>query len=110
MASASDFNKLQDIKGVYQYILVRNDGHIVTSNAPNAVEFSSSIIMSGTHFKNLENILDSGHSSYLCVEPNQGSNFLIFTLGNYFLGIIEQPDSDTKTTVNSIISYLQTIS
>ncbi len=110
MASANDFNKLKDVPGVYHFMLVQNDGHIVCSNAPNAIEFSSAIIMSGTHFKNLESILDSGRSTHLCVERNKESSFLVFTLGNYFLGVVEQPDSDTQKTVNSIISYLKTLS
>jgi len=107
MASVSDFKKLGDINGVAQYILVRNDGHVVTHNTSNAVEFSSTIVMSGRNCKNLEQFLDSGNCVYLCVERQDGNNLLVFTLGKYFLGVIEKPDSDTKTTVNSIISYLQ---
>lgn len=109
MASTSDFSKLKDIEGVGQYILVRNDGHIVTHNTSNAVELSSTIVMSGQNCKNLENFLDCGQCMYLCIERNNGNNLLVFPLGKYFLGIVEESDSDTKTTVDSIINYLRTI-
>jgi len=109
MASASDFAKLKDINGVFQYILVRNDGHVVTHNTKDAVAFSSTIVMSGRNCKQLESVLDSGQYIYLCVERENGHNLLVFSLGNYFLGIIEEADSDTQTTVDLIIDYLKTI-
>ena len=109
MASASDFSKLKNIEGVGHYILVRNDGHVVTHNLNNAVELSSTIVMSGRSFKKLEDFLDCGQCIYLCVERNKDNNLLVFPLGKYFLGIVEESDSDTKTTVDSIINYLKNL-
>ena len=107
MVSTSDFNKLSNIKGIAQFILVRKDGHVVTHNSPKMVELSSTIVMSGRNCQKLEEFLESGNCIYLHVEREQGSNLLIFSLGKYFLGVIEKTDSDTKKTVDSIISYLK---
>ena len=109
MAAASDFKKLGGIKGVAHYILVQNDGHIVAHNTINAAGLASTIVISGKNSKKLEKFLDSGKWIYFSVERNGGGNLLVFSLGNYFLGIIEKHDSDTKTMVDSIISYLKTL-
>ncbi len=110
MAAVSDFKKLKEIKGVAHYILVQNDGRIVTHNTNKASELSPTIVISGKNCKKLEKFIAGGQYIYLSVERKGGNNLLVFALGNYFLGILEKSDSDTKTMVDSIISYLKTLS
>lgn len=109
MASAKDFNKLGTIEGVSHFILVRNDGHVVAHNTDKAGELSSTIVMGGRNCNKLQDYIDCGQSSHLCVERTNGSNYMVFTLGNYFLGILQDPDYDSQTTAEAVINYLKTI-
>lgn len=110
MASASDFKKLSTFEGVVGYLLVREDNHIVVHNTEDPEKLSSAIIACVKDCREIEDFLDTGQFSRLCVERKEGNNLLIFSLGKYFLGIIKTDDVNPSTMVDSIISYLKTLS
>jgi hypothetical protein len=110
MATAKDFSRLGDIDGVSRYILVRNDGFVVSENYEEAVALSSAIVTSGKYCDSLGDDLESGRYIYCCIERESGENVLIFSLGRYYLGIIKHPDSDPQQLADTIIIFLKSLS
>lgn len=110
MATAKDFSRLADIEGVARYILVRNDGYVVSENHEEAVTLSSSIVTSGKYCDSLANDLDGRRYIYCCIERASGDDVLIFSLGRYYLGIIKHHNSGSQAVADTIISFLRTLS
>ncbi len=110
MATAKDFSQLGEIEGVAQFILVRNDGFVVSENFDDAVAISSAIITTGKYCDSFSEDLEGRHYIHFCIERNSGANILVFSLGRYYLGIIKHPESDPVAVSNSIIAFLKTLS
>ena len=110
MATAKDFSKLGDIEGVSRYILVRNDGYVVSENYEEAVALSSAIVTSGKYCDSLADDLNGRRYIYCCVERNSGKNILVFSLGRYYLGIIKHADTDPQQLADTIIGFLKALS
>lgn len=109
MATAKDFSRLGDIAGVSNYILVRNDGYVVSENYEEAVTLSSAIVTSGKQCDSLADDLGNKRYIYCCIERQSGDNVLIFSLGRYYLGIIKHSDSDPQQVADGIIAFLKSL-
>ncbi|AGF79347.1 hypothetical protein UWK_02816 [Desulfocapsa sulfexigens DSM 10523] len=107
MATAKDFSRLGDIEGVSKYILVRNDGYVVSENYEEAVALSSAIVTSGKLCDSLSDDLEGRRYIYCCVERASGDNILVFSLGRYYLGIIKHSESDPQQLSDTIIGFLK---
>ncbi len=110
MATTKDFSRLADIEGVSNYMLIRNDGYVVSENYEDAVILSSSIVTTAKLCESLEDDLQGRKYIYCCIERQSGDNILVFSLGRYYLGIIKHPASDPQTVADSTISFLRTLS
>ncbi len=110
MATANDFSKLGDIEGVSRYILVRNDGFLVSENYEDAVAISSAIVTTGKYCDSLTDDLQAGRYIYCCIERKSGENLLVFSLGRYYLGIIKHSDTDPQQLADTIIVFLKSLS
>lgn len=109
MATAKDFSRLGDIEGVNNYILVRNDGYVVSENYEDAVTLSSAIVTSGRQCDSLSEDLEDRRYIYSCVERHSGENVLVFSLGRYYLGIIKHAASDPQQIADKIIAFLKSL-
>ena len=110
MATAKDFSKLGTLDGVLQYILVRDDGFVVSKNYDDAVALSSAIITSGQYCDSLDDDFDAGRYVYCSIERQSGENVLIFSLGRYYLAIIKHADSEPQQLADTVINFLKTLS
>lgn len=109
MATTKDFSKLADIEGVGNYILVRNDGYVVSENYEDAVALSSAIVTSGKYCDSLADDLAGRRYIYCCIERTSGENILVFSLGRYYLGIIQHSASASQSIADATISFLRTL-
>ncbi len=110
MATTKDFSRLGDIEGVANYILVRNDGYVVSENYDDAVALSSAIVTTGKLCDSLVDDLSNRRYIYCCIERKSGDNLLVFSLGRYFLGIIKHPAAEPQALADGIIAFLRTLS
>jgi len=109
MATAKDFSRLGDIEGVANYILVRDDGYVVSENYDQAVSLASAIVTTGKHCDSLVEDLENRRYIYCCIERDSGNNILVFSLGRYFLGIIQHADSNPQQLTDTIIGFLKAL-
>ena len=110
MATTKDFSRLGDIEGVAHYMLIRNDGYVVSENYDEAVTLSSSIVTTGKYCDSLADDMAGRQYLYCCVERKSGDNILVFSLGRYYLGIIKHPATDPQILADLIIAFLRTLS
>lgn len=107
MATAKDFSKLGEIDGVSKFILVRNDGNIVSKNFDDTASLSSTIIAVGKMCDSFSDDLNNRRYIHLNIERNSGENILVFSLGHYYLGIIKNSASDWVLLCDSILNFLK---
>lgn len=110
MATTKDFSRLANIEGVANYILVRNDGYVVSENYDDAVTLSSAIVTTGKYCESLAEDLADRRYIFCSIERSSGDNVLVFSLGRYYLGIIKHPTSDAQALSDAIIGFLRTLS
>ena len=109
MATAKDFSRLGNIEGVSRYILVRNDGYVVSENYEDAVALSSAIVTSGKYCDSLADDLEGRQYIYCCIERTSGDNVLVFSLGRFYLGIIKHADTEPQQLADTIIGFLKSL-
>lgn len=109
MATAKDFSRIGDIEGVANYILVRDDGYVVSENCDQAVSLASAIVTSGKNCDSLTQDLKGRRYIYCCIERTSGNNILIFSLGRYYLGIIKHSDSNPQQLADTVIGFLKAL-
>lgn len=107
MATAKDFARLADIEGVSKYVLVRNDGFVVSENYEDAVALSSAIVTTGKCCDSLGDDMNSPQYIYCCIERKHGENVLVFSLGRYYLAIIKHSDLSSQQLADTIIGFLK---
>lgn len=110
MASVKDFARIGNIEGVNNYVLVRNDGFVVSENYEDAISLTSAIVTSGKYCDSLTDDLEFGRYLYCCIERLSGENVLIFSLGRYYLGIIKHADTDPQRLADAVMAFIKSLS
>jgi predicted regulator of Ras-like GTPase activity (Roadblock/LC7/MglB family) len=110
MATVKDFEKIGTIEGVSSYVLVRNDGFVVSENYEDAISLTSAIVTSGKYCDSLNDDLDYGRYTYCCIERSSGQNILVFSLGRYYLGIIKHADTEPQLLSSSVKAFIKSLS
>ncbi len=107
MVTTKDLKQVEDLDGVANYLLVRRDGAVVSKNIEDAVTLASTVVLSGTSCEAMEKNMGGKRYRYMAIERESGEHLLIFSLGNYFLGIIQQSGHDIQKLNDTIIAFLK---
>ncbi len=100
--------RLLQIEGVNQYILIKNDGDIISHNVK--IDYSetlSSMIVfccfSGDALKS-----DMGFSKfkYLILLRKSKEHLIVFPLKKFFLGILQHPDMSIPDLVDEVTQFI----
>jgi len=110
MASAKDIARLEQIEGVAHYILVRDDGHVISQNMEDAARFAPIISSCGTQCDALATDMGGNRYIHLCIEQESGNDLLVFSLGRYYLGIFKHMESERQETIDKVIYFLKNLS
>ena len=109
-ASAEQFaDQINEIHGVDQFALVRNDGHIVTHNMHDPDDFASLVTLCGRSAISLRKPLGVSHlKQVICTRP-RSQNIIIFQLHKYFLGIQQTDDTDQDVVIGEVNRLLRQV-
>lgn len=110
MASANDFTRLAQIKGVTHYILVRGDGQVVSQNMEDAESLGLIIAGGGTKCDALAADMGGNRYIHLSIEQESGEDLLVFSLGRYYLGILKHEESPRQEIIDNVIYFLKNLS
>ena len=110
MAKINDLVSLVvQIQGVMNYILVREDGHTLSHNFENFEALPSIITFSGLNSEVLKPIMGLTYFKYMSYIRENNEKLLIFPLGKYFLGILQDPEAYTPDIVDTIEKIIESI-
>ena len=109
-ASAERFTEqISEIKGIDQFALVRNDGHIVTHNMLDPDKFASMVTFCGGNAISLRKSLGVSHLKQIIYSRPQNQNIIIFQLYKYFLGVQQTGDTDQDVVIHEVSSLLRNV-
>ena len=103
MTTLEAFNKVANLEGVDQYILVDHKQNIITHDIKNPDKIANMITACG---KNSSAIAKT-QLKYLIFSRNCKQNFFIFPVGNYYLGVIKSKNIESITLANNIDNFLK---
>ena len=109
MATAKDFAQIENLNGVASYIMVRGDGHVVGENMEADPALSATIINCGKTCNSLAGDMNDRRHIHLCITRSSGNNLLIFSLGKYYLGVIQHNSVTTQEVADNVINFLKTL-
>lgn len=88
-------NWILQIDGVAAYILVRDDGHIISHNFEDSDTVASIITYTGLNGKAIKSTIGLMVFKMASYTRENDEKLLIFPLGKYFIGLLQQPDAYT---------------
>ncbi len=106
MVTTKDLKQVADLDGIASYLLVRRDGAVVAQNMEDAVTLASMVVVSGISCEAMEKNLGGKRYRYMAIEREGGEHLLIFSLGNYFLGVIKQSSYDIEQLIDTVSAFL----
>lgn len=107
MASAKDFARLTLINGITASILVRGDGQIIGQASEEIAAYAPLIARSGAGCDSLSSGMGGNRYLHLCLERESGLDILVFPLGQFYLGVLKDPDSERQEILNQVIFFLK---
>jgi hypothetical protein len=105
MTTLEDFNKISNVDGVDQYILIDNKQNIITHDIENPDKVASIITTCG---KNSYAIAKT-QLKYLIFSRSCKNNIFIFPVGNYYLGVVKSKNIENITLANNIDNFLKAL-
>ena len=110
MAKIDDLvNLVLQIEGVINYILVREDGHTLSHDFENIETLPSIITFSGLNSEVLKPIMGLTYFKYLSYTRENNEKLLIFPLGKYFIGILQDAEAYTPDIVDTMEKIIESI-
>ena len=95
-------NGIQRIQGLEGYIVVSQDGHVLSHNVANVEALSAFVVMSGVNGNIVKAEVGASHFNHLAVVRKSNEKLLIFPLDNLWLGLLQQRDAYTPDIVNKV--------
>ncbi len=102
MVFPGKFLQISKIKGVAQYIFLDNTGNVAAHDIKDPKRASEMVFSSG---QNIQAIGRNNFKYAVFSRKNQNS-IIIFPIGNYFLGVVKQKDTDILALVDIILKFL----
>ncbi|MBN2428252.1 MAG: hypothetical protein JXK94_07950 [Deltaproteobacteria bacterium] len=99
-------NRIEQIKGVGNYIVARNDGQIVIHNLENPEKLTSLVTIGGFHSVAIQKTLGFSDFGYLIYIRPQNQNLIIFALDKYYIGILQKIDSNQTQLIEDVSRFL----
>jgi hypothetical protein len=99
-------NRIEQIKGVHNYIVVRNDGQIIIHNLDKPEKLTSLVTFGGFNAKIIQKSLGFSQLGHLVFTRPQNQNLIVFSLDKYYLGILQEIDSNQTQLIDEVSRFL----
>lgn len=105
MATIKEFAEIAEISGVKNYILVKNNGSIAARQIEEPDRIARVVLRCGKN----SDAIGVPRFRYLMLARNNRENFIIFPVGNYYLGVIKEKNIDSMALVNSVLEFIDNL-
>ncbi len=80
------------VEGVGSYLLMKNDGRILSHNVADPDSLSSLMAVSGLGIKKIQESMGFQHFNHFLVKQDNKENLLLLKMGSVLLGVIQKLD------------------
>ncbi|MBU0682190.1 MAG: hypothetical protein KKD73_12295 [Proteobacteria bacterium] len=108
MTTLHDFAKVKDVIGVSEYVLVRQDGHIMIHDAKDHEALGQLAVLCGNNCDAIKADIPS-RFQYFLFSRECGKHLMVFPVGGYYLGVVQASavaSSHVAETVSAFIRKL----
>jgi hypothetical protein len=99
-------NRIEQIKGVNNFVVARNDGQVVVHNLENPEKLTSLVTIGGFHAQSIQKTLGFSDFGYMVYLRPENQNLIIFSLDKYYLGIMQKIDSNQTQLIDEVSRFL----
>lgn len=99
-------DRIEQIDGVSNYIVVRNDGQMIIHNLDEPEKLTSLLTFGGFNTQAIQKTLGFSQFGYLVYIRPRNQNLIIFSLDKYFLGIVQKMDSNQSRLIEEVGRFL----
>lgn len=105
MATIKEFEKIAEIAGVKSYILVKNNGSVAARQIEEPERIARIVLRCGQN----SDAIGVSRFRYLVLARENRENFIIFPIGNYYLGVVKEKNIDSMVLVNSVLDFFENL-
>lgn len=106
MTTLHDFTKVKDIVGVAQYVMVRQDGHVMVHDAVDHEDLAQLVVLCGSNCDAIKADIPS-RFHYFLFSRECGEHLLVFPVGSYYLGIIQTSAVESSHVALTVTSFIK---
>ncbi len=99
-------NRIEQIKGVHNFIVARNDGQVITHNLDEPERLTSLVTFGGFNAQAIQKALGFSQFGYLIYIRPHNQNLIIFSLDKYYLGILQKINSNQTELIAEVSRFL----
>ena len=108
MATIEDLvNGIHRIQGLDGYVIVKQDGQVLSHNVANVEGLSALIVMGGLNGNIVKTEVGASLFTHLVIARKTNERLLVFPVGNFWLGLLQRQDTYTPDIVNKVQSIIQ---
>ena len=106
MASLDDFAKVKDVVGVAEYVLVRQDGHIMSHDAKDHEDLGQMVMLCGTNCDAIRTGIPN-RFNYFLYSRDCGEHLIVFPVGGFYLGVIQSASVESSHVARSVTEFIR---
>ncbi|PLX48694.1 MAG: hypothetical protein C0613_09775 [Desulfobulbaceae bacterium] len=108
MTSLRDFSKVKSVAGVNEYVLVRQDGHVVVHEARDHEALGHIVQLCGANCDAIKTDIP-GRFHYFLYNRDCGEHLLVFPVGSYYLGILQSSAVESSHLALAVQTFIRTL-
>ncbi|MEN8257300.1 MAG: hypothetical protein ABFS09_05500 [Thermodesulfobacteriota bacterium] len=108
MMTLHDFSQVKDVVGVTEYVLVRQDGLPMVYDAVDHEGLAQVVMLCGTNCDAIKAGIPS-RFNYFLFSRECGEHLLVFPVGGYYLGVIQNPSVESSHVALSVTNFIRNL-
>lgn len=108
MSFVISFLDIVKVRGVDNYILIRDDGRIISHNVKNPEPVSKLVVDTGHYCLDIQE-KGLGKFNHIIMNSRNGERLIVFPMGKFFAGIVSNSKVDGSETIAGVFTFLKKI-
>ncbi|PLX97342.1 MAG: hypothetical protein C0622_13295 [Desulfuromonas sp.] len=111
MATAKDFvARIDKIEGVAGCLLMKTDGTLIDQTLEDAATYASLMAAGRKEADSLMRMIGCSDCQHICFGRADSSDFYVFPIENFMLGIVQQTNCDTSDMLDTVYGLIDRVS
>ncbi len=106
MTTLYDFTKVKGVVGVAEYVLVRQDGHLMVHDAQDHEALAQLVLLCGSNCDAIKADIPS-RFHYFLFSRECGEHLMVFPVGGYYLGVVQTSAVESSHVATTVIDFIR---